>query len=625
MNVAVFGPASNSERTYLHNVLTRVLSDVTTMDSAREALSLGGDALLGYPQFSEVDLKLESPFLSRNATVPKLLFKLAHVPVLACLFPKRLHKPTAIANYTPSKRASGRVFCGISDGRFIGEVVGSAHLGVAMASASVSYDPVRNMTEGNLEACRLDPLQVCNTKHILVRKEAGQQFSNYQSFLNTIFNQSESRENSREGSTISPLSDTQVEGVSLKVSNTGNFRSNDNNDKHQFGSAPFTTELSLILTEITKDIPTMLKKPQEDSHWTFASPGPAYHLSQLDDVTRSLHFYRNSSRVSVVTQKNTFITSRGVWDSASRNHRDVPLDRYLKIGRQILTTASPHPNVSVLFGVEPFCRFHFAKGATNRRLASNIVTGLRAEVATTAAMYLSPSLMLSASGSVHVSESIDRRRICNLIKQFPATAKQDSTHQTNGSYNHRVVLSNLTKSEIDENLGDSIRSKLRGFAEVMSPTSFSYVKNEIMNLESHSVQPHGYTYTPIHDGYGCASSSKLTLSPVTTGRHMGNGFLARTHLMGIWKSPLRTPISGPNSIYLLAGIEAAIPKDTPLGLIKDLSVYGARRVTHNFLEYAAYTGVHVRTPIPVTATVSLWSSRDLTIKQRFTFGFSLNT
>lgn len=105
----------------------------------------------------------------------------------------------------------------------------------------------------------------------------------------------------------------------------------------------------------------MLKKPQEDSHWTFASPGPAYHLSQLDDVTRSLHFYRNSSRVSVVTQKNTFITSRGVWDSASRSHRDVPLDRYLKIGRQILTTASPHPNVSVLFGVEPFCRFHFAR------------------------------------------------------------------------------------------------------------------------------------------------------------------------------------------------------------------------------------------------------------------------
>lgn len=625
MNVVVSGPASSSERTYLHNVLTEVLSDITTMDGAREALSLGGDALLGYPQFSEVDLKLEPPFLSRNATVPKFLSKLAHIPVLAHLFPKRLYKPTAIANYTPSKKTSGRVFCGLSDGRFIGEVVGSAHLGVSMASASVSYSPVRNMTEGNLEACRLDPFHVCDTKHILIRKEAGQQFSNYQSFFSTVFNQPESRESSREGSTVSPLSDTQVEGVSFKVSDTDKFKFNNINDKQRFGSAPFTTELSLILTEITRDIPAILKGHKEDPHWAFASPGPAYHLSQLDDITRSLHFYRNSTRVSVVTQKNTFIASRSVWDSASRDHRDIPLDKYFKVGRQILTTTSPHPNVSILFGVEPFCRFHFNTGVTNRRLASSIVTGLRAEIATTAAMYLSPNFMLSASGSIHMSESIDRKRVYNFVKLLSNVIRKDSTNQIHNSYNHKAVVSNLTKSEINENLGDSIRSKLRGFAEVMSPTSFSYVKNEIMNLENHSIHSHGYTYTPIHDGYGCADSLKLTLSPVVTERHIGNGFLARTHLMGVWKSPLRIPVSKLNPTYLLVGIEAAIPKDTPLGLIKDLSVCGVHKVVHNFLEYAVYTGVHIRTPIPITATVSLWSSRHLTIKQRFTFGFSLNT
>lgn len=617
MNVTISGPVSSSERTYLHNVLTEVLSDVTTMDDARKALSLGGDILLGYPQFAEVDLKLEPPFLSRKATVPKLLSKLTNVPVLSRLLPKRFHKPTAIANYVPSKKTTGRVFCGVSDGRIIGEVVGSAHLGTSMGSISISYDPMRNMTEGNLEACRLDPLHVSSTKHILIRRESGQHLSNYQSLLDTVFSHSESRETSREGSTVSPLSDTQVEALSLKLSEAGTVG---HNDRQQFGSAPFTTELSLVLAEVDRDIPAIITGAKKNPIWEFASPGPACQLSQLDDITRSLHFYRNSNRATVTTQRNTLITSRGVWESVSHRHRDAPLDRYLKIGRQILRTIAPFPNTSVFFGVEPFSRFHFSRHTASRRLVSRIVTGLRTEVAATTAMHLTPSFMFAASGSVHVSEAIDKKRIHKLIERFSTNTRQDSN---NNNYNHKAVLSKLTKSGVEEDLRDSIKGKLRGFAEVMSPASFSYVKNELLSNDNRSNRSYTCAYTPVHDGYGCADSSRLNFVPMAASMHIGNGFLARTHLMGIWRSPLRIPISGLNAMYLLAGIEAAIPKDSPLTLMRELSSSGIRKVVQDSLEYAAYTGIHARAPIPVTATISLWSSRALTIRQRFVFGFSL--
>lgn len=49
MNVTISGPVPSSERTYLHNVLTEVLSDVTTMDDARKALSLGEIYCLAIP------------------------------------------------------------------------------------------------------------------------------------------------------------------------------------------------------------------------------------------------------------------------------------------------------------------------------------------------------------------------------------------------------------------------------------------------------------------------------------------------------------------------------------------------------------------------------------------------
>lgn len=620
MNVSVSGPASSSERTYLHNALTEVLSDVTTMDGAREALSLGGDVLLGYPQFSEVDLKLAPPFLSRNATVPKMLAKLANVPILSRLIPKRLHKPTAIASYSPPKKASGRIFCGASDGRFIGEVVGSAHLGVSMGSASVSYDPLRNMVEGNLEACRLNPLHVSTTKHILIRKEEGQRFSNYQSLFNTILGQSESMVNSRDSSTISTLSDTQVEALPLKVSDVEGA---EHNCGQKPDSLPFTTELSLTLAEITRDIPATLSGTKENSYWGFASPEPACRLSQLDDVSRSLRFCHSTSRSLVFTQRNTFIAGRCVWESASHRRKDAPLDKYLKIGRQILSTKAPLPNTSIFFGVEPFSRFHFGRTATNRRLSLKTVTGLRAEMAATTSMCLSPNLMLLASGSIHATESIDRKRVHSLIKRLSSASHQNDAHN---NYNHDVLLSKLTKSEVEENIGDSTRSKLRGFAQVMSPASFSYVKNELLNVNNNPLNyVTGYTYTPIHDSYDCIDSSRLKFTPTTMGMHMGNGLLARTHLMGIWRPPFQLPMSKMNSLYLLAGIEAAILKESPVELVKDLSHSGVHNVIRDSLEYAAYTGVHFRTPIPITATISIWSSRVLTMRQRLVFGFSLKT
>lgn len=620
MNVNVYGPTPSTERTYLHNALTEVLTHVTTMDDAREALSLGGDVLLCYPQFSNVDLTLAPPFLSRNATVPKILAKLAKIPLVSHLVPKRFHKPTAIATYLPSKKASGRIFCGASDGRFIGEVVGSTHLGAAMGSASISYDPLKNTVEGCLEACCLDPHHVSTTKHALIRKEEGQRLSNYKYLLDNILNQSESTVSSEDCSTVSPLSDTQVEALHFKTSET---REAKYNDRQKLNSLPFTTELSLTLTEITRDIQTILRESKENPAWGFARPGAACRLSQLDNITRSLRFYPNSIHNLVTLQKNTFIAGRSVWESASHRRKDVPLDKYVKIGRQILSTKNPLPNTSVFFGIEPFSRFHFGKNTANRRLSPRIVTGLRTEIGATTAIHVSPSLMFSASGSIHMSESIDKKRIHNLIKRLSSVQHRNNVDMNN---NHNLVFSKLTKSEVEENIGDSTRSKLQGFAQVMSPVSFSYVKNELLNHENNPLtRLTTYTYTPVHDGYECIDSSRLKLSPTAIEAHVGNGFLTRAHLIGIWRPPFQLPISKMSPLYLLTGVEAAILKESPIKLAKEITHLGMHNVVHDSLEYSAYAGVHVRTPIPITATISIWTNRALTMKQRFVFGFTLKT